>query len=159
MSDNRELILVRLRALLAEIPGVSAMYRNRVEINPAKLPAMVLLDGTERSFLTGVNRGRNGRGGVVNGTGPSIMILEPQIFFVLKPKDLKDAEDYGPELSAWRAKIIKAIYADMELAVILTANGDIEYRGSETDFQTGRTNEGQLQLNFSFYYILNQAQL
>jgi hypothetical protein len=137
---------------------VQIVYRNRVEISPSKLPAIVLLDGSERFFLTGAHRGRNGRG-EPNGSGPSIMIREPQIFFVMKPKDLKDAEAYGPELSAWRAKIIKAIYTDMELAVILTTNGDIEFRGSETDFHSGGTNEGQLQLNFAFYFPFNPMQL
>jgi hypothetical protein len=47
----------------------------------------------------------------------------------------------------------------MELAELLTANGAIEFRTSETDFQSGRTNEGQLQLNFWFYYVFNPLTL
>lgn len=158
MGDTRELILVRLRAILAAVPGVVVTYRNRVEIPQGKLPAIVLLDGSERMGLSGVGRGRNGRGDT-SGAGAGIMILEPQIYFVMSPKDLKDSEDYGPELSAWRAKIVKAIYADMALAVLLTANGDIELRADETDFQTGRSNQGQLRLDFSFHYPFNPAQL
>jgi hypothetical protein len=114
----------------------------------------VLLDGTERVFLAAQNRNR-----MPDKVGPSINILEPQIFFVLRPKELKKAAEYGPEVSSWRAKIISAIYNDMELAELLTANGAIEFRTSETDFQSGRTNEGQLQLNFWFYYVFNPLTL
>jgi hypothetical protein len=154
MSDSRELILSRLETLLTTIPGMAAGYRNRVAIPPADLPAIVLLDGTERVFLSGQGRNR-----MPDKVGPSINIMEPQIFFVLRPKELKKAAEYGPELSLWRGRIIRAIYDDMELATLLTANGAIEYRGSETDFQSGRTNEGQLQLNFWFYYVFNPLTL
>jgi hypothetical protein len=154
MADTQELILARLETLLTTIPGVMAGYRNRVAIPPDLLPAIVLLDGTERVFLSPQGHSR-----MPDKVGPSINILEPQIFFVLRPKELKKSAEYGPELSSWRAKIISAIYADMELAELLTANGAIEYRGSETDFQSGRTNEGQLQLNFWFYYVFNPLRL
>jgi hypothetical protein len=154
MSNRRELILARLETLLTTIPGIAAGYRNRVAIPPDLLPAIVLLDGTERVFFSSQNRNR-----MPDKVGPSINILEPQIFFVLRPKELKKAAEYGPELSSWYAKIISAIYADMELAELLTANGAIEFRTSETDFQSGRTNEGQLQLNFWFYYVFNPLTL
>lgn len=161
--DKRELVLLQIQAALSAIPGLSAaqVYRDRGEIDEEKtiLPVMILLDGIETKRLDISSSRRDGaRGGPV-AVVPSIMELVPQIFFIMKPKVLNKASEYGPEVSGWRIKVLKAIMKNDALLALLGSNGSIDYRGMDTDFQTGRTMEGQLQFNFAFRYVLNPNDL
>jgi hypothetical protein len=156
-TDNRELILVQLQAIFGAIPGLTAaqVHRDRGEFDEEKtvlLPIMILLDGTERK----ISEARNGRGVQFL---PAIMELVPEIYLIMKPKVLNKASEYGPEISGWRMKVIKAIVLDAGLLAILGANGSIDYRGMDTDMQAGRSMEGQLQFNFAFRYVLNPSDL
>lgn len=154
--DNRELILARLQVILASVPGLSTaqVYRDRGEFDEEKttLPIMILLDGSERK----ISEARNGRGVQFL---PAIMELVPEIFLIIKPKVLNKASEYGPEISGWRMKVLKAIVLDAALLALLGANGSIDYRGTDTDMQTGRSMEGQMQFNFAFRYVLNPSDL
>jgi hypothetical protein len=155
-TDKREQILLRLQAILGGITGLAPtqVFRDRGEFDEerAVFPFSVLLDGTERKL----SEGRDGRGGVVL---PMIMELSPQIFLMLKPKVLNKASEYGPEISGWRVKVIKAIFYDSALLALLGANGGIDYRGMDTDMQTGQNMEGQIRFNFAFRYVLNPSDL
>lgn len=113
---------------------------------------MILLDGSERK----ISEARNGRGVQFL---PAIMELVPEIFLIIKPKVLNKASEYGPEISGWRMKVLKAIVLDAALLALLGANGSIDYRGTDTDMQTGRSMEGQMQFNFAFRYVLNPSDL
>jgi hypothetical protein len=156
-TDKRELILLRIQAAVAAVQGVAAVYRNRGEIPDDKLPCGILLDGVERKLLGGEALGRNSSG--ARGVSASIMGLNPQLFFVLKPVPISEASTLGPLLSSWRAALLKAVLRDQQLLSLVGPNGDIEYLGSDTDMQTGRSMEGQLQLNFQFRYVFNPADL
>src|SRR5690349_13274147 len=101
--DKRELILLRMQAAIDEIPGVEIVYRNRGEIPDDKLPAAILLDGTERRIVGPENLGRNRPG--MGRVAPSIMGLNPQVFFVLKPVPKVQAATLGPLMSDWRMKL------------------------------------------------------
>jgi hypothetical protein len=155
-TDNRERILLQLQAIFGAITGLSAaqVFRDRGEFDEEKavLPIMVLLDGTERK----ISEARNGRGAQFL---PAIMELVPEIYLITKPKVLNKASEYGPEISGWRMKVLKAIVLDAGLLAILGANGSIDYRGMDTDMQAGRSMEGQLQFNFAFRYVLNPSDL
>jgi hypothetical protein len=155
--DKRELILLRLCASIGATPGVAAVYRDRGDFPTDKLPLAIVLDGIERKILGSEALGRTTPGS--RRVSPSIMGLNPQIFFVLRPVPQREADTLGPLLSDWRAKLLKAILADQQLLSLVGPNGDIEYLGSETDMQTGRSMEGQLQINVQFRYVFNPADL
>jgi hypothetical protein len=149
--DKRELLLLRLEAALRAIPGIAAVYRDRGEFEVDKVPLVLLLDGVERKLQGSEALGRR--------VGPSIMGLNPQIFFVMKPVPLREADTLGPALSDWRVRLLKCIMKDQQLLSLVGPNGDIEYLGSETDMQTGRSMEGQLQISVQFRYVFNPTDL
>lgn len=166
--DKRELIILRLEALLATVSGITAVYRDRGELPDGKiigkLPAVILLDGREaRSELT-----PNKISGHVQ-MPPGLFTLFPQIFVVLKPRDTlanetlnKVAAPVGPELSAYRVKVLKAILNDDTLIALVGPNGQIDYVGHDTDMQTGSTLGAlgaMIQFHFSFTYVLKPSDL
>ncbi len=151
--DKREAILQRMLAILQ---GVAATFgvdvtpfvlRNRGEIPVEKLPAIVLLDGRETIAIPAT-----GKGGI---KVPTVYTLLPQIFVVLKPTADNSNEGKGEELSDYRMRILKAFAGDDELFALLGTNGELQHLGVDTDFQTGSTMLGQLQLNLSLTYVLN----
>lgn len=155
--DKRELILLRIKAILEAVPGITGVFRDRGEFPDDKRPVVVLLDGAEIKLLGPEALGRSRPG--ENRVAPSIMSLRPQIFFIDKVKAKRDSEEYGPELSAWRVRLLKALMQDPQLIALVGPNGDIEYLGSDTDMQTGRSMEGELQINFAFRYVFNPRDL
>jgi hypothetical protein len=152
--DKRELILKRLLQALSDIPGVESAFRNRGQFPDEKRPAIALLDGVEQVVRAGagVSRGHVRQ-------PPVIVELQPQIFVLLKSRDTVANAGVGEELSDWRVKVIKAITTDQPLIDLLGSNGGTVYRGSQTDMQTGRSMDGELQLNFGFSYVLNPSDL
>lgn len=154
MTDIRESILVRLEDVLGGIAGITSVYRDRAEMPIEKLPAAILLDGSEfvaqeippHKFVK---------------MPPALFTLVPQIFIVLKPRDdmtntTLDGADapVGPELSDYRNKVIAAVVNDPTLLSLVGSNGQITYRGSDTDMQSGSSMVGQIQLHFHFNYTL-----
>jgi hypothetical protein len=145
MTDRREQILVRLLEVLATVEGILAAYRDRGEFPDARLPAAVLLDGKESMRTSTAGRGHRE-------LPPSVFILLPQIYVILRPRKNITNDGVGEELSSYRVKVLKAILQDEPLRGLLGANGEIEFRGSETDMQSGSTLTGQLRLDLAFYY-------
>jgi len=153
MADIREPILARIFTVLEGItyPSTTMKVRNRGDVPEKEFPAIVFLDGVE-------GRTRplaEGRGRVVS---PCLVELRPQIFYLAKRRDRpKEQIDLGPELSAVRALIIKAIFTDEELVRLVggpRGNGEINYLGSDTDMQSGSTLEGTLRIDMAFVYPL-----
>jgi hypothetical protein len=152
MFDKREAILQRMLAILQAIAAtftadMPTIFRNRGEIPVEKMPALVLLDGREAIAVSAA-----GRGGIL---APTIFTLQPQVFVVLKPTPDNSNEGKGEELSDYRMKLLKAFATDDELFALLGSNGEINYTAHETDFQTGSTMLGQLQMSLSLTYVLN----
>ena len=155
--DKRETILAHLLSMLQTIDGVAqldgskSVFRNRGEVPAEKLPAIVLLDGREVMKVT-----NSTRGGM---RAPTVFTLSPQIFVVLKPRDDINNDGVGEELLTYRAKIIALLRDDDALWALLGSNGEAIYEGHETDMQTGSTMQGQMQMNFTFSYVLNPSDL
>jgi hypothetical protein len=116
----------------------------RAEFEYDELPAYVLLDGTETKHLGASDR-----------RGPQIMLLQPQVFYVPKPTENPQNVGVGPDLSARRVAMIKTIMQDGQLQDLLGDNGFAEYRGMETDMQTGAEVKGQFRMDFAFAYVFN----
>ena len=85
---------------------------------------------------------------------PSLVTMNPQIFVVMKSK-LPQNENLGQEMNALRLQMISAVVQDEELINLLTANGDINYLGNETDLKSGSNLEGQMRLDFAMTYVLD----
>jgi hypothetical protein len=153
MFDKREAILQRMFAILGTITGPAvvdgqpSIFRNRGEVPPEKLPALVLLDGREEIRLSA-----SGKGGILT---PTLFTLHPQVFVVLKPSEDINNDGIGEELSDYRMRLLRAFTTDEDLIAMLGTNGEVQYLGHETDMQTGSTMLGQMQLRFSLTYVLN----
>jgi hypothetical protein len=156
--DRREEILLRIMALLREMLEVGdfvTVWRDRGEVPPVDsetkaplLPAAILLDGREtpRVRTEGHAYGRAPPG--------TVMTLLPEVWVVLMPKENVTNEGVGEELSLYRVKLVGKILHDDTLIAIVGANGEIEYRGCETDMQSGGLLEGQMRLDFGLSYVL-----
>jgi len=156
-EDKRELILLRLEAILRTIAEGTGTYvwRDRAEFDErletfpgsgvlAELPCYTLLDGNETQLTKSTDR-----------RGPQIMLLQPQMFYVPVPTENPLNVGVGSDLSAKRMTFIKAFMQDGQLRDLLGDNGFVEYRGMETDMQTGAEVKGQFRIDFDFAYVLN----
>lgn len=156
-SDAREDILERLATLLGSISGIKSAWRNRGELKDVDRPAVVLLDGVE-DLTQDIPLRKTVK------MPPAIFKLQPQIFVLLQIRDNTDnltlkqqPAPVGPEISSWRMKVLGAIVNDPQLLSLLTANGQIVFKGSKTDMQSGSTIGvlgAQLQMDFDLYYVL-----
>lgn len=154
MQDKREMILQRMLEILASIAAIGdapTIHRNRGEVPPELLPALVLLDGREVIRVS-----TSGKGGIL---APTVFTLHPQVFVVLRPTVDPTNTGIGELLSDYRVKLLKAFKDDDSLIAMLGTNGEINYLGHETDMQTGSTMLGQMQMMFSLNYVLNPNDL
>jgi hypothetical protein len=146
-TDNRELILARVEALLkTAMPGVH-VYRNRLRIPDEKLPAVAILDGDEMPDDSGYGRGRPAN-------APIVVTMRPEIYaFTNEPDD-----KVGPALNVLRKAVMKAILNDATL-LGLCKDKDVRYEGFSTGLAQGRSLEGEMAIAFAFVYVLRPASL
>lgn len=154
MTDRREDILSRIKAILDGIPGYN-VYRNRGDLPKLELPALVLLDADEDVPI------------VPGGAAPArarpasasvLLRLKPEIYVALKNRGTQNT-GVGEDLSAARITIIKAIMQDATLHTSVGANGQIAYVGCQADMGYRRELEGKLLILFSFTYPLIVSEL
>lgn len=156
MPDRRKLILDRLEDLLGSIDGLpaSVVIRNRPAMDTEDRPCMVLLDGGET-----VHQNFEGRAGRVYArNSSSVMMLEPEIYALLEAREASRAGEFADLFTQYRNAIIYAILNDADLANLTGANGDIAYRGHQTDMRSGSAMQGEMRLDFRFYYVLDPAE-
>lgn len=151
-TDRRELVLVRLMAILATVPPIQVVVRNRGELPADKRPAIVLLDADEVARL----QATQSRGRLI--AAPCLVDMTPEIYVVMDarepPNDL-----IGTDMNTLRIRIVHAIYNDATLKNILSSNGDIRYAGTVTDMASGRSMEGQMHIRMTFTYPLLPSEL
>jgi hypothetical protein len=164
MIDRREQVNLAVIALLAAVPGIKGVFRDRGELPPQELtPGIVYLDGTER-IKTQIE-GRN-----FVGMPTAVFTMRPQIFLVLTMRT--DASNtllpdgtvlpVGVELSSFRVAIINAVVHDESLIALVGPNGSIVYEGHDTDMQTGSTIGSlgaTMQFHFAISYVLDPTEL
>ncbi len=162
--DAREAILTHLKDVtlasvtgLAEVDGVTSIFRNRGAVPDTYRPALVLLDGREEKRTT--TQGHHAM--------PSALItIVPQIWVLVKARENVNNDTLGgepnpvgEELSAWRMKVLGAIFSEAEeggeLARLLGESGEIEYRGLDTDLEAMAEMTGEMHLLFGFTYYFN----
>lgn len=155
MPDIRAMILDRLEALLPSIVGAPAAttFRNRGYLPEDSRPCMALLDGSERSYRDHVHHSSRGE----SVQAAQIMELRPQIYALLMARPQADANEYAVEINQYRNAIMRAVLGDSDLRTLCGPHGDVAYRGLTTDMESGRPMEGELFLDFAFYYLLDPS--
>lgn len=142
MTERRELILVRLLEIARGIEGIASAFRNRDEISEKQRPAIVILDADEAADDTDPT-GRPSR-------APRRVAMTPEIYILLGAKP----ENLGTAINLLRARFLRAVLTDAQLASIVGTNGDIRYEGCATALARGRSMEGEMGVSFSFAYVL-----
>jgi len=159
MIDAREEILARIFVILTTLADAirtqdatttPTVARNRGLMSQDSRPVFILLDGDERTRLDGDRRGRVRM-------SPSLVTMAPQIFVVMKSR-LPQNENLGQEMNELRLIMINALVTDDTLVTLLTANGNINYLGHDTDLKSGSNLEGQMRLDFALTYVLDPYQ-
>jgi hypothetical protein len=147
MTDRRELILVRLLEIAKGIEGIAGAFRNRDELSEKQRPAIVILDADEAADDADPT------------TRPSRSLrrvaMTPEIYILLGAKP----EDLGTAINALRARFVRAVLGDAQLASIVSTNGAIRYEGCATALARGRSMEGEMGVSFSFTYVLRPEEL
>lgn len=171
MSVNRkELILRRMLAVYRTVPGLKQVdghgsaWRNRGLLPNEWRPGIILLDGSLRirqNTTVGLKTNRSYMDDISSRVVPAEMTLLPQTFILLQVRENQDNEGVGEELSQFETSLLAMLMHDDELWDLLGGggSGNIEYRGNDTDMQTGSSMEGQMQLEVALTYPFDPAEL
>lgn len=157
MTDTRELILERIKAILGTL-GAGTVTRNRgeLDVNATTFPALMMLDSDEISaslFDPALRVQRPSRSAALD-----MVEMKPEIYIQLKPTKPHN-EQMGPQLNEWRANVVSAIILDSELRALVGQNGSIAYHGCETDLGRTRDLAGMMRVNIAILYVLRVADL
>lgn len=148
MSDVREAIFVRLKAICRAINGVSGAYRNGVNLSETRLPCMVVHDGDESG---------NDSDPMRQSIAPRRMTIDQTITIAIAA----EPENTGTQLNAFRAKLLTAILEDEQLKA-LTGNdprGGVRYEGCTTELTQGQTIIALMNVSFTVPYIFRVSDL
>jgi hypothetical protein len=146
--DKREAILARLVEIAAGLPGIKTAVRNQDEISERARPAIVIFDADETADERTTERGHGGR-------APNIVEMSPEALILLGGTP----ERVGTDLNDMRAKFVKAVLTDAQLATLTGTNGRVRYVGCSTHLGHGRSMEGSMGVHFAFSYVLRSDQL
>jgi len=146
--DKREAILVRLVEIAAGLPGIRTAVRNQDEISERARPAIVIFDADETADERANEQGHGGR-------APNIIEMSPETLILLGGTP----ESIGTALNEMRAKFVKAVLSDAQLAALTGTNGRVRYVGCSTHLGHGRSMEGSMGVHFAFAYVLRPDQL
>ena len=146
--DKREAILVRLVEIAASLSGIKTAVRNQDEVSERARPAIAIFDADETADERANEQGHGGR-------APNIIEMSPEALILLGGTP----ENIGPALNEMRAKFIKAVLTDAQLATLAGTNGRVRYIGCSTHLGHGRSMEGSMGVHFAFAYVLRPDQL
>ena len=146
--DKREAILARLVAIAGGFAEIKTAARNQDEVSERVRPAIVVFDADETADDGPQERGRGGQ-------APNIVEMTPETLILLGAAP----ESVGTALNAMRAKLVKAVLTDTQLATLTGTNGRVRYLGCSTHLGHGRSMEGAMSIQFAFGYVLRPDQL
>jgi hypothetical protein len=128
---------------------LSATYRNCLDPNEARMPAIVVFDADEEiAPLPDTARYKGPM-------APQVMIMRPEVFVVLSAR----AADAGTRLNQLRARIYNAVVTNETLSDIVGTNGRISLEAGRSGFAVERTMSSELRLEFGFTYVLQLSDL
>jgi hypothetical protein len=148
MADQRELVLARLQAIGAAVPGIRTSVRNVIGISENRRPALVVLDADEAVEEADLSGSRPF-------DAPMLVVMSPEIFLMVSAAP----EDIGTQLNIMRARVMRAVLQDAELRGIVGTNGAVRYAGCGTALAAGRSMEGEMAMTFAIRYALKPAEL
>ena len=146
--DKREAILARLVDVAGSIAGIKTATRNQDEVSERARPAIAIFDADETADERAEERGHSGR-------APNIVEMSPETLILLGGA----AESVGTALNNVRAKLVKAVLTDAQLATLVGSNGRARYVGCSTHLGHGRSMEAAMSVQFAFAYVLRPDQL
>jgi hypothetical protein len=142
VTDVREAILLRLKAVLETLPGIT-VRRMVTDIRDAERPCIVINDGDEIAHET-----RH------EGVASNRIDMQPVILIYISSTDAG-----GSVLNGIRAQAIKALVTDETLKTLASNNGLVRYLGCETGINRGEAMEADLALKFQITYLLKPYEL
>jgi hypothetical protein len=146
--DKREAILQRLVEIAAAVPGVVTVVRNQDEFSEHARPAIAVFDGDEAAEERFDQPAHPGR-------APNLIEMTPEVVILLGGLP----ERVGTALNELRARLVKAVLLDAQLAALAGTNGRVRYVGCSTHLGQGRSMEGSMGVQFAFAYVLRPEQL
>src|SRR6478609_4300806 len=126
--DKREALLARLIEIAAGVPEIKTAARNQDEISERARPAIVIFDADETADERANEQGHAGR-------APNIIEMLPEALILLGGTP----ERVGSDLNDMRAKFVKAVLIDAQLATLTGTNGRVRYVGCSTHLGHGRS--------------------
>jgi hypothetical protein len=146
--DKREAILQRLVEIAAAVPGVVTVVQNQGELSEHARPAIAVFDGDEAADERFDQPAHSGR-------APNVIEMTPEVLILLGALP----ERIGTALNELRARLVKAVLLDAQLAALVGPNGRVRYVGCSTHLGQGRSMEGSMGVQFAFAYVLRPEQL
>lgn len=144
--DKREQILARLLELCAGLTGIVSARRNVLDVPFLERPALVVQDGSEERLDGPVSDNRS---------GVTRLEATPQVWLLIRGA----AEDAGPLMSLFRARLLYVIATDPTLRNLTGTVGGIRYEGCTVSEPSAETKEPRMDLNFTFTYTLKLSDL
>lgn len=144
--DKREAILARLMEVCAGLTGIVSAARNVLDVPALARPAFVVQDGSEERLDAAISDNRSGAGRFE---------LNAQCWLLIRG----GANDVGPLMSLFRARLLSAITADAALRSLTGTVGGIRYDGCTVSEPTPESKEPRMDLNFTFVYTLAMSDL
>lgn len=148
MTDRREAILVRLREILEETPGIVRVGRNVDDVSGgvSRRPAALLYDGAEE------NADYEGQ---ARFCPKDYITMTPQIVINLGAR----SETVGTRVNDIRRLLIPLVYKDATLKSLCTAAGNIKFRNGGLDTAQGESREARYELTFEFTYLSDTREM
>ena len=144
--DKREAILARLVEICAGLTGIVSAARNVLDVPALARPAFVVQDGSEQRLDSATSDNRSGAGRFE---------MDAQCWLLVRG----GANDVGPLMSMFRARLLNAITSDATLRSLTGTVGGIRYEGCTVSEPTPETKEPRMDLNFTFIYTLAMSDL
>lgn len=167
MFDCNERIIQQLMTIYQQVNVNSGGLLQTVDIDRADLddiqrPAIILLTGKEETATP------YGGQSLPTGMPGAYFWMRPQTWVLLKQRDTltnatlnQQPDPVDQELRFWRRLILPAVLQDDNL-IALSQGGRVEYRGYDTDMQSGSSMGAEgamMNLHFAISYPLNYADL
>lgn len=143
----REAILARMLTLAEGLGQIVTAKRNQLFNDDLHLPALIIFDGDETARDSDPPR------------RPATTVRRIDMRPVVTIQVSAGSDQVGTELNAIRAAYLKALTEDAELIALTHDRVGFRYEGCAPVVEQGRLIEGALQLQASFTYILNPAEL
>ena len=139
LADFRHDQLVEVRVQITRLLDL-ARFDVLVVVAPAVALRLAVFDADETADERAVQRGHAG-------AAPNIVEMTPEVMILLGALP----ERVGSALNELRARLVKAVLTDAQLAALTGSNGRMRYAGCSTHLRHGRSIEGLMAVQLHFH--------